>query len=225
MKYKKSSAVLVPIVLGSILVLMVSFLSACRDNRITLPQGLDELSLSKTWNTVAQDMGIQKDTVELESFRLITGPEGKIDVLDYIFHDTANAEPKAYQAVVNSEGNLSWNTYRNTMPKTRRPAEIFTEIDKVRLSPLKPDNVGLLLQVDFQFTSTHEYTNDNLNIYELKDGQILPLKKVLFQFTPVVTISIRLDDPAANQREKLVQTWFLNEDVSRAKTVEYTVAR
>jgi len=141
-------------------------------------------------DTVAKATHVQNDLVELQSFRLLTSKDKKIDSLTFIFlENDTNGRAKAYQVEINSTGKLDWHSYKSEFPATMHPIEIFTEIDKFNLASLKTGEGGLELQVDFNFSNTG-YGSDFMNLYELENGNLLPLKEIVFRGTPVCVISV-----------------------------------
>ena len=181
-------------------------------------------------DTVAKATHVQNDLVELQSFRLLTGKDKQIDSLTFIFlENDTNGRAKAYQVEINSTGKLDWHSYKSEFPATMHPIEIFTEIDKFNLASLKTGEGGLELQVDFNFSNTG-YGSDFMNLYELENGNLLPLKEIVFRGTPVCVISVfQLQKNQSGSTEVTVtrgeipttQIWFLSEDMSKAETVEY----
>ncbi len=214
----------IAIILSVVAVLTITFLPGCTTERVTIPQNLDELSVVKIWDTVAKVTNVQNDSGELESFRLLIDENGKIDSLTYIFHE----DLKAYRVDIDSKGELDWNSYQNKLPATRHPIEVLSEIDKVRFTSLKTGEAGLLLQADFSFNNVG-YSNDYLNIYQLENGNLIPLKEIIFNGTPYCVISVyqrtsnglgTTATTAARGERTSTEIWFLTQDVNRAKIVE-----
>jgi hypothetical protein len=217
------------VIMCAFVILSVAMLPGCTQ-KVTIPQNLEELSLVQIWDTVAKVTHVQNDLVELQSFRLLTGKDKKIDGFTFIFlENDTNGRAKAYQVEINSKGKLDWHSYKSEFPATLHPIEIFTEIDKFNLASLKTGEGGLELQVDFNFSNTG-YSSDFLNLYQLENGNLLPLKEIVFRGTPVCVISVfQLQKNQSGSTEVTVtrseipttQIWFLSEDMSKAETVEY----
>jgi hypothetical protein len=214
----------IAIILCLITLLTLTVLPGCGGTKIIIPKTISELSLVETWNKVAKMIHIQKDAVELEYFRLLTDQDRKIDGLSFIFReDNTNGRPKTYSVEINSKGELDWHSYQSIAPdKTLHPSVVFTEIDKFDLSSIKPGDAGLELRAEFQ-NSDADYSNDNLNIYELDNGALLPLKKVDFTLIPFCIISVyplTNNTPDLNARSSS-QIWFLSQDTAKAASIEY----
>ena len=205
------------IILCFIAILTSVFLPGCVP-KVAIPQNLKGLSLVIMWDTVAKATHVQNDSVELESFRLLTNSDGKMDGLTFIFReDNTSSIPKAYQADVSSKGELTWHSYQAIFPRTRHPLDVLTEIDKFNLASLKTGESGLCLQADFT-TDNSDYSSECMNIYQLDKGNLLPLREIDFNGATTCIISIY---QCTNGGETLSQSWFLSADINHAKTVKY----
>ncbi len=212
-------------------ILTVTFLPGCTSEKVVLPQSLDGLSLVKMWDKVATLTEVQNESIELQSFRLLADPYGKIDGLSFMFLKINASGDSEYQAEINSKGEVDWHSLQRSLPRTlHNPVEVLAEIDKVRLASLRPGAGGLEMDADFQLGPV-QYSNYQLNIYQLENGKLLPLKEVDFNGTPFCVISVYqrfanglgLASPAAAAPgdRSSTQIWFLSEDVQKAQTVEY----
>jgi heat shock protein HslJ len=217
------------IVLCIATLLIISVLPGCTKERIPIPQQLSELSLVKIWQSVEGATGVQNNAVELESFRLLTDTEGKISGITFrLQEDNRQGKSNGLQIEIDSQGKLNQHSYQSKIPDTRHPLEVLSELDRIQLSSVFPEAKEWWLQADFQFSGMG-YGNDNLNIYHLSNGQLLPLKEVVFQQTPFCVISMipRTDagdtSPTTASRDErpLTQIWFLSEDINQAERVEY----
>ncbi len=216
---------------GLAAMLMVTFLPGCATEKVALPENLDGLYLVRIWDTVARVTGVQNDSTELQSFRLVTSPDGKIDNLSFMFLKINASGNSEFQVEINSRGEVDWHSLQRSLPRTlHNPVEVLAEIDKVRLASLRPGPGGLELDAGFQFGPV-QYSNYQLNIYQLENGKLLPLKEVDFNGTPFCVISVYqrfanglgLASPAAAAPgdRSSTQIWFLSEDIQKAQTVEY----
>jgi len=233
----------IAITLCLIAILMIAVLPGCAKEKPVIAQELNELSLVQMWNMVAEATGIQKDSAELESLMLHTDEDGKALSLSFIFHGrNQKGNPQVYFVGKNSRGELDWHAYESkSVPITRHPLKVFTEIDSLGLSSLKPGDAGLSLQVDFM-SGDVGYSYEYSDIFYLEDGILKPLDKIIFHSrTPWCTIGVfQLSPPdtivtedgrtvvqAATVAgpvppgERTSQIWFLTEDINKAETVEY----
>jgi len=216
-------------------------MSGCSGTKIIttgeLPQSLDELSLTGMWSAVAEAAGIQEPTAELETLYLRADENGSLDSL--YCHFLGFAE-------MGQEGKIDIRELesKNSVSLSAHPMAAFTEIDKLGLASLECGEAGLFMQIDFQGGDVgyrHAYTD----IYHLKDGELLPLKQVIFHtdvFFCTISIfqnakhegneagktaTVRVDPEAAADdivvplEERTSQIWFLSEGINRAEIVEY----
>jgi hypothetical protein len=204
---------------------------------------LDELSLVKMWEAVSIAIGVQNGSQELESFRLYTNRDDKIDSLSFVFHgNNAGGRPEVYFVSKNSRGEIGWYSNESKfVSPTLKPTRVFTEIDSLGLSSLELGDAGLLMQVDFK-SGDVGYNNKYGNIYRIEGGKLRQLKEIVFHSRyPWCTISVYklfpnetviTDDGQTTAQtttvripvppeERTSQTWFLSEDINKAETVEY----
>jgi hypothetical protein len=210
-------------------VLLTGFiLPGCGGNKVSLPSNLDKLSLVDTWNQVAATAGIKDKSVELDSFRLMVDETGKVLGLDYHFHDSSSAKVKNYSVEVNADGSLQQHSFQGLSPSTTTPLYVFAELDAVKLAALRQANMGLELQADFQLGSVG-YDCQNVNIFQLDNGDRIPLNKVtfngdrfcviyLYQLTPGST---GMETTALDKGKSTTQIWFFTDDINQAASVDY----
>ncbi len=232
------------------LVALIAIITGCSDTNITttgeLPQSLDELSLTKMWNEVAEAADIQEPTAELGSFNLRTDEDGGIDSLYFDFRGrNEEGRPCIYFAEMGREGKIDIRgNESNSVSLSAHPMAVFTEIDKLGLASLERGEAGLFMQISFQGGDVgyrHAYTD----IYQLKGGELLPLKQVIFhtdvfwctitifqnakhegneaEMTATVTVNpeATTDDIVVPLAERTSQIWFLSGDINRVEVVEY----
>jgi hypothetical protein len=234
-----------------ILIITAALMPGCSGTEIKttgeLPQSLDELSLIQMWSAVVEVMDIQEPTAELGSFNLRADEDGGIDSLYFDFRGrNREGAPCIYFAEMGREGKIDIreNESKNSVSLSTHPLAIFAEIDKLELASLEPGEAGLFMQINFQGGDVgyrHAYTD----IYQLKDGQLLPLKQVIFHTDvfwctisvfqnakyegnePERTATVRVDSEATADdivvplEERTSQIWLLSEDINRAEIVEY----
>ncbi len=219
-----------------VIVLTIIFLPGCAREKITIPQNLDELSLSSMWKNTAEATGVQEGSEELESLYLHADKEGNVNSLSFVFHGSdSKGRTKAYFVSRYTNGETNWHSYDSqSVTVTRHPAEIFSEIDKLGLSSLEPGEDGLLVQVDFTFGDVG-YNYDYLDIYQLEDGNLRPLEEIIFHSQyPWATVSVyKLFSSGQDGQsysttagpvphgERTSQVWILGEDVNKAEIVKY----
>ncbi len=246
-KVKKSflkKVVSITLCLTSMLALFV--LPGCTKEKPIIPQTLNELSLTDMWSEVAEAADIQEPTAELETLYLRADENGSLESLYFQFRGRNMAGiPCIYFAEMGRGGRIDIRELEsNSVSLSAHPMAAFTEVDKIGLASLEPWAAGLSMRISYQGGDVgyrHAYTN----IYHLKDGELLPLKQVIFH-TNVYwctisifqdakyetndagrTLKVRVNPEATSDyiviplEERTSQKWFLSEDLDRAETVEY----
>lgn len=214
------------------LIPIIASLAGCARETVTIPANLEELSLIKIWDTVSKATDVPSDRAELESLRLQTDKDEKVNDITFIFHeDSTSATSKTYQVDINGKGELDVHSYGGLSQPSRNPLDVLAEIDKVKLSSIKPGEGGISIQADFELGGADGlWDNSSLNIYQLQNGNLVPLKQIAFNGSPFCVISVyQLIDggmggvttTAARGERTTTQTWFLTEDVSKARVVQY----
>jgi len=234
----------------ALVVLLATVLPGCSDTNITttgeLPRNLDELSLTEMWSAVADTADIQDGSAELGSFNLRADENGGIASLYFDFRGR-NAEgiPCLYFAEMGREGKIDIREHEtNPVSLSAHPMAVFTELDKLGLDSLERGEAGLSMQISFQGGDVG-YRNAYTDIYHLANGELLPLKQVIFHtdvFFCTISIfqntkhegnetermaTVRVDPEAAADdivvplEERTSQIWFLSEGIERAEIVEY----
>ncbi|MDD4986034.1 MAG: hypothetical protein PHQ43_09635, partial [Dehalococcoidales bacterium] len=224
-----------------ILIITAALMPGCSGTEIKttgeLPQSLDGLSLTEMWSAAAEVTDIQESTAELGSFNLRADEDGGIDSLYFDFRGrNKEGSPYIYFAEMGSGGKIDIreNESKNSVSLSAHPMTVFAEIDKAGLASLEPGEAGLFMRISYQGGDVgyrHAYTD----IYQLEDGQLLPLKQVIFHtdvYWCTITIfkNVKHEDTESTttvtvnpeaMEERTSQIWFLSEDISRADTVEY----
>ncbi len=232
-----------------VLIITASLMPSCSDTKITttgeLPQNLDELSLAEMWGAVVEVADIQEPTAELGSFNLRADENGGIDSLYFDFRGrNKEGRPCIYFAEMGGEGKIDIreNESKNSVSLSAHPMVVFAEIDKLGLASLETGEAGLFMRISYQGGDVgyrHTYTD----IYQLEDGELLPLKQVIFHtdiYWCTITIfqnvkqegtertaTVRVNpeatagDIVVPLEERTSQIWFLSDDINRAETVEY----
>ncbi len=227
-------------------ILVVTVLSGCTKEKVSIPRELDQLSLVGMWETVSETIDVQKGGEELESLRLHANGDRQVDSLSFIFHGfNQKGRPEVYFVSMNSRGEMDWYSYESdSVNPTLHPLKVFGEIDKLGLASLEPGDTGLSINVGFQ-SGDVGYRNQYGNIYHLEDGNLQPLDEIVFHSRyPWCTISVFklspnetviTEDGQTNAQastvvrvngmvppeERTSQIWFLSEDINKAETVSY----
>jgi hypothetical protein len=233
------------IVIAFCLTAMLSVLvtSGCTKDTATVPQTLDELSLVNIWEGVASSIDLQEQGAEFDSLYLHSDRDRKVDTLYFTFEGyTEKGRAHVYTASMNSkdEINIRTNEIASIQP-TQHPLKIFEQIDRLGMASLKTGDEGLSLQIGFQ-QGDIGYSYDNLDIYHLDNGTLLPLKEIIFhssypwctvsvyELVPNETIITRDGHTIAQATtvsapvppdERTSQIWFLGDDINKATTIEY----
>jgi hypothetical protein len=229
------------VITGLLVVFAACGLAGCAE-AVKVPKTLEDLSLVQMWYRVSEATNIRDKTANLDDFTLRADGEGTIESLYFTFHSVdGSGKRKGYSVGMNANNRLDWNSYDlKPLWSTRHPTKIFWGIDEVDLSSVKSGDGGMVLRVDFQ-SGDVGYSHGYTNIYHLKDGDLIPLEKVVFHSDiPWATIEIyelstideaennttkvtssTSDDNLAPAGQKTAQIWFLTEDLANADTVEY----
>ncbi len=227
-------------------VLVITVLSGCGKEKVSIPRELDQLSLVGIWETVSATIDIQKGGEELESLKLHANRDGQVDSLSFIFHGfNQKGRPEVYFVSMNSRGEMDWYSYEsNSVNPTLHPLKVFEEIDKLGLALQESGDAGLSINVGFQ-SGDVGYRNQYGNLFHLEGGNLKQLDEIVFHSRyPWCTISVFKLSPnetvitedgqtttqastvvrinsAVPPEERTSQIWFLSEDINKAETVEY----
>ncbi len=226
------------------LIALIVAMPGCSGTKVTvtreLPQKLDKLSLTEMWNVVADTADIQERSAELGEMHLRTGADGGVDSLYFTFQGrNEKGIPCIYFAEMGREGKIDIREYEDEpVLLSAHPMTVFAEIDKLGLASMEPGEAGLSLQLGFQYGDIG-YSYDHLDLYHLEDGELIPLKEIVFHSRdPWCTVSVFELYPVAVEEgsmassvktapgpvrpgERTSQIWFLSEDVNKAEIVEY----
>lgn len=228
------------------MIFIAASISGCSkeaENKIMISRNFEELSLVEMWFAVVDAIDFYANSAELQSLRLHTDKDGEIESLSFDFYGLSlTGTPLVYSACMNSQGCIKWYSYEiDSMPETRDPLRVFSQIDKVGLSSLIPGEAGLSLQIGFIYGSIR-YSYDYLDIYHLASGTLKQIEDIYFhgEFS-YCTINICKLFPPENvitkdgetivqsstsagpvpSGERTSQIWFLSEDVNMAESVRY----
>ncbi len=221
----------------------IALVQGCTKEKVIIPQGLDELSLSQVWEKVSATIDVQKGGEELESLRLHANQDRQVDSLSFTFHGfNQKGRPEIYFVSMNSRGEMDWYSYEsNQVNPTLHPLKVFEEIDKLRLASLESGDAGLAMNIGFQ-SGDVGYRYAYSDIYHLEGGVLRQLDEIVFHSrTPWCTIGIfKLSSPETivtgdgrtvtqattvagpvPPSKRTSQIWFLSEDINKAEIVEY----
>jgi hypothetical protein len=224
-------------------IIAIFTMPGCAGTKAAVPHKLDELSLVDMWNAVANQVDLQEQGAELESLYLHSDTDRNVNTLYFKFQGyTEKGRAHVYNASIygKSEMNIQANGISSVQP-TRHPFKIFEEIDTLGIASLETGEEGMSMLIDFQYGDIG-YSYDNLDIYHLDNGTLLPLKEIIFHSSyPWCTVSVfklvpnetvitedgrtiaRATTAAAPvpPEERTSQIWFIGEDINKATTVEY----
>ncbi len=230
-------------VLWIIAIITACTLSGCAGTKITVSTKLDSLSLTEMWNAVTSSVDLQEEGAEFDSLYLHSDAERNIDTLSFTFQGwNKKGRPHAYFADVNRKGEIAIRTNEiASVQSTQHPSKVFDEIDKLGLASLDAGENGLSIRIDFQ-SGDIGYSYNNVDIYNLVDGMLLPLEEIVFHSDyPWCTVSVYKLIPNETVTtedgrtiaqatsvagpvppgERTSQIWFLGDDINKADTINY----
>lgn len=219
--------------------LLMVFITGCNNTKeVNISQSgwdLENLSLLQLWYMIADTTNIQEQSAEIVSLQLHTDTANTVDSFYFVFCALDNDDQaRRYITNISQESKITIRKYDTIeMEGNRRPCIIFTELDKIGLASLETGESGLSVHIEVHDESIG-YTRENLDIYELENGELIPLDEIKFHSqTPWCTISVyQLDAtssttqttaPAPSSLDGRTQIWFLAEEINMAETVEYSV--
>ncbi|MBN2074272.1 MAG: hypothetical protein JW762_01850 [Dehalococcoidales bacterium] len=228
-----------------LLIATVTLFSSCDDTVITTTPEFDpdmnELSLLELWGMIADSTDIQEHTTEMSTFQMSCDAEGRLDRLSFDFGGTNNeGRPCIYFADFNYESKIDIRAYEvDSFPVKRHPALVLEEIDKIGLDVLKPSSEAMTIHISFT-SGDVGYRNDNLDIFHLENGVLVPLDEIIFHnqasWCTISVYHLVPNDSVVDENgqtttttapapvppgERTSQTWFLSEDINMADTVTY----
>jgi hypothetical protein len=200
------------------MIVMMGLVPACSESSdgVRIGANAREASLVEIWEAVVGEAGAQDTQASLSELSLWLGEDGKVDMLHFIFYARdAKGHSRTYFVQSNYDGDVT--CYRGDPPTPAafgeiHPLSVFEELDKVPLTSVQAGHESF---IDVSFVAGDMGYGDAAHPYLLKDGELLPLKEVIFHTsTPWAEIQVV-------QRSTSVQHWFLSSELDKADSVEY----
>jgi len=236
----------VPIFFGLVFILTVSLLSGCVQPKLPpLPMNVSNISLTRVWYRFLDNSGMQERSGNLISFMLMADKNRSVltEHLE-LTGVSAKGKPSVYFVDVNNKGELVFQEFdsKNSVAQTYSPLMVLSEIDKLGLSSITLGPEGFFIIMDFSGGGRSIFTADRYDIYELQNGQLMPLKEVIFNTNTMwgkITISTNISNsytsaivtvpPTGTARplepvpaeDRTMQFWFLSQDLNKAESVQY----
>lgn len=215
-------------------------LAGCQSKQ-SVPTTTAEFTLTDLWEKTVAATGVKESTAQLVSFWLEIEDDGSLIVWSFSFRgEDQEGSPTLYLVSTNSNGTIGWYTSAVTsVTTTRNPGTVFAEIDQLGIPDIPQGDSGCNFKISFEYGGAH-YTDGNLTIWQLDDGQLRQLEDINFdsdQPWAVITVSpmyiIEEGVDEAGQAytrssiyldgECMKQLWFLADDASKATNLEYLV--
>jgi hypothetical protein len=217
------------------IVMILTVLPSCSQPNVNIPMEINKLSLVNMWDELIKLKSIQEQNAYLHSFRVETNENGRVGSLTLQFLVNNNASEYISNLISFDEsGVLHWNSKQlqgdsNLTPGqlTYNPRILFTELDEIGLNSIQSTSSGFSLEV--QRENNREYSTNKVDgpiLYHLKDGKLTPLKPVKLSSDHNILVlalsrtSVHVP-PSPSDPDWPIEYWFLDEDLSRAESVEY----
>jgi hypothetical protein len=218
-------------------------LAGCQ-SKLTLPETLDEFTLTDLWQKAAAATEVQETSAQLGSLWLRIEADGSVRLQSFVFSGrNQQGYPMSYWIWTNAEGKIDWySAEAESVPMTIHPRSVFEEIDKLGLAAVPQGDNGCELRVEFEDGSHSGYYSEyGGTICQLNDGRLQPLKELSFAgglpwalivVSPMCIVEEGVDEEgrpfkhsATNINEQCMeQFWFLAADIAKAESVEYPVS-
>jgi hypothetical protein len=221
-----------------IILITIVVLSGCKP-AVTMPLAVDEYSLVGLWDKAVEITGVQEMSAQLGDFWLRVEADGSTRLQHFYFHgNDQKGYPKLYRIDTKPGGEMVWHADdAKSVPLTCDPRPVFEEIDRYGLAEISKGDDGYSLQIRWQWGSRH-YSDENLAIFCLLDGELTPLAEVAFatdmpwaaiEVYPMYIVSQTMDEDghvskqstAGRGEKSTMQVWFLFNDLNKAETVKH----
>jgi len=200
------------------MVVVIGVVPACSESSDVVHVGVNakDASLVEIWEAVVEEAGVQDAQANLSELSLWLGEDGSIDMLHYMFY-ARDAEGYSRMYVVQSNYDGDVTCYRGDSPTSAafgqiHPLTVFEELGKVPLTSVQDGHESY---IDLGFVAGDIGYGDAAHPYLLKDGELVPLKEVIFH-TSMPWAEIRLVQGSTS-----VQHWFLSSELDKAESVDY----
>lgn len=210
------------LVIALLMIVMMGLVSACSESNdvVHVDANVKEASLAEVWKAVVEEAGIRDVSANLSELSLRVDEDGSVELLHYMFY-ARDADGKAGMYSVNSEydGDVTyyWYPADGAGVFTTDPLGVFEEMDKVPATTMLSGEASAHVLMSFQ-SGAYRYNSSVslIKLYHMKDGELVPLKDVMFR-TSVPWGEIHVSKGAAASTE----LWFLTSELGKAESVEY----
>jgi len=211
--------------IGLLMIVMMGLVPACSESSDAVRVGANvkEASLAEVWESVEKETGIQDSTANLAEFVLWLSEDGAVDLLHYMFYaKDADGGPGMYFVNSEHDGDVTYYCYpadyAGVLTGTD-PLAVFEEMDRVPLATMLSGEASAHVGMDFMSGAVKYGGSTSINLYHLKDGELVPLEEVMFR-TNVPWGVLRVSrwwpgTPASTEY------WFLTSELGKAESVDY----
>ncbi len=137
--------------------------------------------LSSLWKSVLENTKVENMSAVLRWFRIDIDRNGDIEHIILEFSGIENGKPKWYHVEVNARGKVRW--YSVDIEDTgggMNPLTLFKELEKLNFRKIPPGDNGISVDVE-AISGSIGYEDKYVDIYLLKNGSLIPLKKIIFE--------------------------------------------
>jgi hypothetical protein len=214
-----------PMVIGLLIIVMMGLVPACSESSdgVRIGANAREASLVEIWGAVEEKAQVQDAFANLTELIIQVDEDGVVSLLHYAFYAT-DAHGKAGIYFVNSEygGDVTYYCYPTDGAGffTTNPLVVFEQLDMVPAATMLSGAASAHLLMDFESGAVAYSSSESLvNLYHLKDGELVPLKEVMFRTNvPWGAISVtRYQGGTVG----LPEYWFLTSELGKAESAEY----
>jgi hypothetical protein len=212
-----------------------------QQNDVYLPPNVYGLPLSSLWEIVLENTKVENKSVILNWLHIDINGNGDIEHIILEFSGVIDQRCKMYHIEVNARGKVRWYSADiDNASGGMHPLTLFKELEKLNFREIPSGDDGISIDVSATSGSVGYEDNKCVDIYLLKNGSLIPLKKVIFESSipwyPIEickrevlrsegskaevekTVTINVNE---SNKESQCFVVFIPQDLSKAKIVEY----
>jgi hypothetical protein len=184
---------------------------------------VNEASLVEIWSSVFEAVDFQDSSANLDALIFDIGENGSFDFLHFEFY-AMDAQGLSKIYFVNSEFDGAVSCYScdiaSVLQRTH-PLHILQELDAVPLTAILRESTSARIEMDFQAGSV-TYSSEYSHLYHLENGNLKPLKSVVFRTSTSWGVIYVHRNPSGNAGTSIMaELWFPTSELGKAESVEY----
>ena len=180
---------------------------------------------SKLWNVTLENT--KADNCVLNWLHIEIDKNGDFERIILEFYGIEDCKPKIYHVEVNRKGKMRWySDDLKILPRGEHPLVLLKELEKFDFREIPSGDSGIVIDIGAISGSVEYKDNRCVDIYLLKNGSLIPLKRVVFESDrywypitickrKIVNVGFKVDI----EEQKIVA--FVPQDLSKAKVVEF----